>query len=263
MKQWKGFLCGVLAALLLGGIIGTANATVGTKAANLEYSNIQVTLDGVPLNLVDAKGNPVEPFIISGTTYLPVRAIAVALGLEVDWDAATQTVILKHPSPDGPTTGTLPGTPDASQLTLEQAKAVALAHAGLTEKEVTYTEQTVDWKNGRQVYEIEFHTADYAEYDYEIDAATGKIISFDYDAESYTPPVGAGKTTIAREAAQEIALAKVPGATASHIKKLELDQDDGKQVYEVKIIYNGVEYDLEIDAADGTILEFEAESIYD
>jgi len=134
MKQWKGFLCGVLAALVLSGVIGTADAMVGTKAANLEYSNIKVTLDGVPVSLVDANGNSVEPFIISGTTYLPVRAIAGALGLEVDWDAATQTVILKHSSSE-PAIGT--GMQDASQITMEQAKTVALTHAGLTEKEVT------------------------------------------------------------------------------------------------------------------------------
>ena len=97
-NQLKGFITGVLVTLLLVGSVGTAMATVGTKAANLEYSNIKVTLDGMPVNLVDVNGNPVEPFIISGTTYLPVRAIAGAFGLEVDWDGATQTVLLKHPS---------------------------------------------------------------------------------------------------------------------------------------------------------------------
>ena len=102
---------------------------------------------------------------------------------------------------------------------------------------------------------------DYTEYDYEIDAETGKILEFDHDAESYTPP--AGTTVISREKAQEIALKKVPGATASHIRKLELDGDDGKKVYEIEIIYKEMEYELELSAADGTVLEFEAESIYD
>lgn len=95
--QFKGFIIGVLVTLILVGSVGTAMATVGTKAANLEYSNIKVTLDGTPVNLVDVNGNPVEPFIISGTTYLPVRAVAGAFGLEVDWDGATQTVLLTHP----------------------------------------------------------------------------------------------------------------------------------------------------------------------
>lgn len=97
-KQWKSFMMGVLTTLLLVGAVGTAAATVGTVPANLEYSNITVTLDGAPVKLVDVNGNPVEPFIIDGTTYLPIRAISNAFGLEVDWDGATQTVILKHPS---------------------------------------------------------------------------------------------------------------------------------------------------------------------
>lgn len=96
-NQLKGFITGILVTLLLVGSVGTAMATVGTKAANLEYSNIKVTLDGTPVKLVDANGNPVEPFIISGTTYLPVRAVAGAFGLEVDWDGATQTVKLTTP----------------------------------------------------------------------------------------------------------------------------------------------------------------------
>lgn len=101
-KQWKSFMMGVLTTLLLVGAVGTAAATVGTVPANLEYSNITVTLDGVPVKLVDVNGNPVEPFIIDGTTYLPIRAISNAFGLEVDWDGATQTVILKHPNTTNP-----------------------------------------------------------------------------------------------------------------------------------------------------------------
>jgi len=53
-----------------------------------------VTLDGKPVNLVDVNGNPVEPFTISGTTYLPIRAISNAFGLGVDWDAENSTVVL-------------------------------------------------------------------------------------------------------------------------------------------------------------------------
>ncbi len=42
----------------------------------------------------DADGNYVEPFIIDGTTYLPVGGISNVLGLDVDWDGASGTVIL-------------------------------------------------------------------------------------------------------------------------------------------------------------------------
>ena len=139
---------------------------------------------------------------------------------------------------------------------LEEAKAKALAHAGLKADQVSFTEAELDWDDGKQVYDIEFYTADFKEYDYEIDAKTGEVLEVDYDAESFTPPASSG-TVITREKAQEIALAKVPGADASHIKKLKLDKDDGKQVYDVEIIYNGAEHEMEIDAVTGKILEYE------
>lgn len=93
-KQWKSFLGGVLVCLLLVSLIGSAAATVGRKAVEVDYNNIKVTMNGKTVNLVDANGNAVEPFAINGTTYLPVRAVADALGLDVGWDGATTTVKL-------------------------------------------------------------------------------------------------------------------------------------------------------------------------
>ena len=54
-------------------------------------------MDGEELIPLDSDGNYVEPFIIDGTTYLPVRGIASALGLDVGWDGATKTVLLTTP----------------------------------------------------------------------------------------------------------------------------------------------------------------------
>lgn len=121
-KQWKSFLCGVFAVLLLVGTVSPAAATVGNKTATLEYSNIKVTLDSALVTLVDVNGDPVEPFIIGGTTYLPIRAISNAFGLSVDWDGATQTVILTHPivpQPGPVPTGPAPGTVGNKTATLE------------------------------------------------------------------------------------------------------------------------------------------------
>ena len=156
--------------------------------------------------------------------------------------------------PAGPTGGARP------ILTVEEAKAKALENAGLTASQVTFTEAKLERDDGREIYDIEFYTADYKEYDYEIDAKTGAVLEMDYDAESFTPPASSG--TITMEKAKEIALAKVPGAKEENIVKLELDRNDGRPVYEIEIIYNAMEYEMEISAADGTILEFESESIH-
>lgn len=56
--------------------------------------DISVVLDGNEIKAVDANGNAVEPFIDGGSTYLPVRAIAEALDLNVEWDGDTDTVFI-------------------------------------------------------------------------------------------------------------------------------------------------------------------------
>jgi hypothetical protein len=104
----KDFVAGALSALLLVSVVGTASAAVGKRTAQLDYNNIKVTLNGSQVNLVDVNGNPVEPFAIEGTTYLPVRAVSGALGLDVEWDANTSTVVLTDGTAQ---TGTVqPGT---------------------------------------------------------------------------------------------------------------------------------------------------------
>lgn len=73
-------------------IVG-ATAIYTTVAATLR-PDIKVTLDGQELSLQDADGDTITPLIVDGSTYLPVRAIAGALGIEIIWDEKTQTVKL-------------------------------------------------------------------------------------------------------------------------------------------------------------------------
>ena len=72
-----------------------ASASTAKREAMLEYKNIKVTLDGIEIIPKDANGAVIEPFVIDGTTYLPVRGLANALNLDVAWDGNTNTVILK------------------------------------------------------------------------------------------------------------------------------------------------------------------------
>ena len=96
MKK-RSFISGFLFALTLVSLISSAAATIGRQTAELDYNDIDVTLNGQAVVLADANGNPVEPFAINGTTYLPVRAIANALGLTVGWNQDTTTVTLTAP----------------------------------------------------------------------------------------------------------------------------------------------------------------------
>ena len=69
-------------------------ASTGAVQVTLNYRDIRITLNGQEIQPKDAGGNPVEPFIIDGTTWLPVRAVSEALGLDVQWDEETSTVQL-------------------------------------------------------------------------------------------------------------------------------------------------------------------------
>lgn len=156
----------------------------------------------------------------------------------------------------------------AGKVDEARTKEIALNHAGIKAADATVTKSKLDYEDGRQVYEIEFYVSGstgYTEYDYEIDAATGKIVSYDYDAESYAPPAQSTNSgvKITEATAKKTALSRVSGATEKDIYEWKLDYDDGRAEYEGKIIYGGMEYEFTINAATGAVTEWDAESVYD
>ena len=81
-------------ALVCGMAIGASAAdTLKEISAYLNYG-ITIKYNGEAQDLTDAAGNRVYPITYNGTTYLPVRAVSNLLGIGVDWDGATQTVLL-------------------------------------------------------------------------------------------------------------------------------------------------------------------------
>ena len=144
-----------------------------------------------------------------------------------------------------------------AQITEAQAKEIALADAGVAEADVgsDFIRVRLDRDDGRQVYEVEFYAGS-AEYDYDIDAGTGEIVSRDYDIEDDFANTSAG--AISRDDAIQIVLEMVPGASAQNVK-IELDEDDGRVRYEGEIYYNNVEYEFELNAETGEILEWSEE----
>lgn len=156
----------------------------------------------------------------------------------------------------------------ADKVDEARAKEIALNHAGVKAADATVTKSKLDYEDGRQVYEIEFYvsgSSGYTEYDYEIEAATGKIVSYDHDAESYAPPAQSTNSgvKVTEATAKKTALSRVSGATEKDIYEWKLDYDDGRTEYEGKIIYGGMEYEFTINAATGAVTEWDAESVYD
>ena len=178
-----------------------------------------------------------------------------------DDDGTASAPAAASPSPSaGQTTG---GQAAATAVTEEQARETALSHAGLTADQVTFVRSKLDRDDGRLMYDVEFYTSGYKEYDYEIDASTGEILSYDYDAEGYSyQPNATPGTAITAEQARAIALAEVPGAAESDIYEFETDRDDGRLEYEGKIIYNNTEYEFTIDGYSGAIREWDAEPFH-
>lgn len=262
-KNWKNWIAGgVVLTLLAGTLAVPALASVGQKAAILDYNNIKVTLDGQPLTLHDAHGNTVETFAIDGTTYLPVAALSQALGLKVSWDNNTKTVVLTSDGGAGQNQGTTvqtppTGTTTGSYIGEAKAKEIALNHAGKTASSVTFVRAILDYDDGRPEYDVEFWSGN-TEYDYEIDAYSGAILSYDADIEWWQSGTVQSSGDIGAEKAKTIALNHA-GVTAADAVFLhaKLDYDDGRRVYEVEFYSGTREFDYEIDAASGEILSYD------
>ena len=155
-------------------------------------------------------------------------------------------------STGNPTTATA-STGSTNYIGEERAKEIALDHAGLTASGVTFVRSHLDWDDGRAQYEVEFY-ANNTEYDYDIDATTGDIRSYDYDAEYYTPPATSQSgDTISESQVKEIVQSR-SGTYDGTFSRINLDWDDGRMVYEGEYYSGWTEYEFEIDAYSGTIL---------
>lgn len=144
--------------------------------------------------------------------------------------------------------------------TMDEAAAqkIALEHAGVKAADATITKSKLDYEDGHQVYDIEWYAGG-AKYDYEIAADTGEIISFAY--EEKTMGADSRSVTVSEADAKKTALDRVSGATDKDLYKWKLDYDDGRPEYEGKIIYGGMEYEFTIDAATGSVIEWDAEKV--
>ena len=114
----------------------------------------------------------------------------------------------------------------------------------------------LEWDDGRAIYEIEFKSGN-KEYDYEVDALTGKVIAAGYDKDGWEDDgkqAASGQKYITADAAKQAAFdhAGVKAADAAQVK-CELDKDDG--VYEVEFKSGGVEYEYEINAVTGKVVK--------
>lgn len=157
-----------------------------------------------------------------------------------------------------PVTGQQPQ--QSASITEEQAKEIAANHAGVAVADLTFHSVSLEEDDGRRVYDVEFYSGS-TEYDYEIDAATGDILSYDNDVENFSIPQQQSTATgsyIGEDAAKAAALQRA-GLTEDQVRweKCELDEDDGRFSYELEFSSGQHEYECEVEAFTGEILNFE------
>lgn len=111
--------------------------------------------------------------------------------------------------------------------------------------------------DGRVSYEGEAVKGN-MEYEFDIDAYTGAILSWEAEQKASAGSTQASAKGISLSQARAIVEKKLPGA---RIVEIELDTDDGRKAYEGEAQKGSTEYDFEIDANTGAILKWEAERI--
>lgn len=130
MKKCRSFLLGFLTAVLLLCLALPALASGGTVTWDSVFVGAKIVIDGEKLEPKDVNGKTVDAVIYKGTTYVPVRAVASALGMSVDWDQDTRTVYLgtepeaePQPEPENPPAPATPTEPADTRSPAEISEA--------------------------------------------------------------------------------------------------------------------------------------------
>lgn len=213
------------------------------------------------------------------------KEIAASAAVENSTAVATtpQTALTQPAATVAPATTAAQPNNTAGDIGIEKAKEIAMSHAGVSAGSVSFVKAKLDYEDGVKVYDIEFYSGN-VEYDYEINSATGAIVSFDQDIENYAiptqpaaptqpqpaaptqaatqpqsaAPTQAAASGISADRAKQIALSHA-GVSGASFTKVELDTDDGVRVYEIEFKVGNLEYDYDIDASSGAIISSSSE----
>ena len=147
------------------------------------------------------------------------------------------------------------------KISADKAKKIALGDAKLAEKDVTFVKVELELEDNRLVYDVEFYSGN-VEYDYDIDAVSGAIVSADKDIENYVipaqPSTEAQATEISVEKAKQIALSHA-GVGSARFTKAKIDYENGVKVYEIEFKVGNMEYEYDINVLNGAIVSSSAE----
>ena len=231
---------------------------IGREAARL------AALQQLEARLEDISQEEIEMDFENGIMVYEVEFVLDGMEYDIEIDAKTGDVLLKTNHPDD---DSINSAPTGQLISADQAKEAAFNHAGVKASDARNIKCELDRDDGTVHYDVDFKVNGY-EYDYEIDAATGKVLKSekerDDDIPVTTKPAVQTNTNaenlIGKDRAREIALNHA-GVQASDARGLEceLDRERNTVVYEVEFESNGYEYSYEINANDGSVISHEKE----
>lgn len=276
----------LIAVCLLAGLVALAGCN-SSQTASASYIGVEAARSAALKDAGETEGDFTNATLEErdGTIYYDVEFTAGGAKYEYAVDALTGSIIeakkeggesqssssqtsssqASSQSGSSQSGSSLSSTPKAESsqasgttglITEEEAANIAKEHAQVTD--CTMLPVKLDRDDGRQVYDVEFFTADGKEYDYEIDAATGEVLSYDYDAERQAA-AASGTASITEAEAKALVLAQVPGAAEENFLEFKTDYDDGRLEYEGELFYDGMKYEFTVDGYSGTIREWESE----
>lgn len=268
-KKMHWNLMGCAALALVGGMLAAPALAAEPAAAGANPVTLTaVSTSAAARTAVDAEGAKTAALKEAGVSAADVEWIRVEsdyedgrLEYEVEFfadnckyeaDVDADTGSLRSFERKSIRRGTNQGSTDIGEA---EAKAAALDHAGVEEEDTVFLYAERGREDGVRIYEVEFFAGD-REYDYEVDAATGEILAFDCEIEWYA---GAGESSEYLSAEAVKAIVEKTAGTTGVYTEFQMEMDDGRLVYEGELRSGRMEYEFEIDARTGGILDWDAD----
>ena len=145
-----------------------------------------------------------------------------------------------------------PGMPIGMTAALE----AAARYAGLTTADITDADVDPELDENPAHYEVEFQVPGKGELEYKVEAYTGQVLSGPANVTPSVPAAG----DVGLEAAKSAAL-KHAGLSTAVFTKAERDYDDGRLEYELEFHTDSAAYEVTVDAATGSVLDYEKENL--
>lgn len=166
--------------------------------------------------------------------------------------------------------------PEADADTIQKAVEAAIADAGKAENEIIIYRCGPDFENGKSVIAVDFFQTGQTKYEYDIDVQTGDVVTREQeswesdddmefagliDPEAAAEKASAASGELTEKDALAIAL-KDAGLAEGDVNVTEnhREMDDGIDKYSISFrTADGAEYDYDIDALNGSVLEKDME----